>query len=148
MTMMGSMRTLTIILLLIMTLESAPKPYYYNAELVRVVDCDTIDVNLDLGFDIELKKVRLRLLGIDAFETKRNSRAKKQSLAEGKSLDEIVAHGKAGTAWLMVYLSGKDLIVHTIKKDSFGRWLATVYANDENLNLKLLSEGYAKEYQK
>jgi micrococcal nuclease len=140
------MRTLIIILLITMDLASAPKPYHYKAELVRVVDCDTIDVNLDLGFDIELKNRRLRLLGIDAFETRRNSRAKKQALAEGKSLEEIVAHGKAGTEWLKNYLVGKDLIVHTVEKDAFGRWLATVYVADTNLNLKLITEGYAKEY--
>lgn len=41
------------------------KPYFYKCDLERVIDGDTIDVTLNLGFDVQLKKQRLRLHGID-----------------------------------------------------------------------------------
>ena len=40
-------------------------PYYYNCNLVKVVDGDTIDVDIDLGFNVVLSNRRVRLLGID-----------------------------------------------------------------------------------
>ncbi len=50
--------------------------YLYRAQVVNVVDGDTIDVDIDLGFYIWVKKQRIRLLGIDAPEPKER-RAKK-----------------------------------------------------------------------
>ena len=41
------------------------EPFYYNCTLDRVIDGDTIDVNIDLGFDVILSKQRVRLAGID-----------------------------------------------------------------------------------
>ena len=43
-------------------------PYYYNCTLVRVIDGDTIDVDIDLGFSVTLTKQRVRLAGIDTPE--------------------------------------------------------------------------------
>ncbi len=45
-------------------------PYYYNCTLVRVIDGDTIDVDIDLGFNIILAKRRIRLMGIDTPESR------------------------------------------------------------------------------
>ena len=45
-------------------------PFVYNAILDRVVDGDTIDVVLDLGFDVKLHKQRVRLAGIDTPESR------------------------------------------------------------------------------
>ena len=44
--------------------------YEYRASLVKIVDGDTIDVNLDLGFDVVLKKQRVRLYGINTPESR------------------------------------------------------------------------------
>jgi micrococcal nuclease len=126
---------------------AAPKPYHYNAELVRVVDGDTIIVNIDLGFDIILKNKTLRLSKIDSYESKINTRAKKQSTKLGISIDEVISRGKSGKEWLVEYLKNKPIIVNTIETDSFGRWLAIVYVGDEELNNKLLMEGIALEYE-
>ena len=45
-------------------------PFVYNAILERVVDGDTIDVTLDLGFSVKLHKQRCRLMGIDTPESR------------------------------------------------------------------------------
>ena len=47
------------------------KLYVYTCDLLRVVDGDTIDVTIRLGFDVELRKQRLRLYGINAWESER-----------------------------------------------------------------------------
>ena len=51
--------------------------YHYKAVLVRVIDGDTIDVDIDLGFDVWLKKQRVRLAGIDATESRTRNKAEK-----------------------------------------------------------------------
>jgi micrococcal nuclease len=98
--------------------------YHYRAELVRVVDGDTIDVDLDLGFDRIRTRQRLRLLGVDTPE-----------------------RGQPGfveaTDWTRDMLSGASrIIVNTVRKDSFGRWLATVWVDGVNLNDELASAGW------
>ena len=51
--------------------------YHYKAVLVRVIDGDTIDVDIDLGFDVWLKKQRIRLAGIDSPECRSKNKAEK-----------------------------------------------------------------------
>ena len=51
--------------------------YEYKAVLVRVIDGDTIDVDIDLVFDVWLKKQRVRLAGIDAPESRTRNKAEK-----------------------------------------------------------------------
>ena len=64
--------------------------YYYNAVLVRVVDGDTIDAIIDLGFDVQVKK-RIRLAGINAPESRtRNKVEKKLGLAAKERLIDIL----------------------------------------------------------
>ena len=86
--------------------------------MVRVVDGDTIDVDIDLGFYVWIKKQRIRLLGIDAPETRGESRPQ----------------GLAATKYLTSLIDGQAIILRTVKgsdggdrDDSFGRWLGTIY---------------------
>ena len=53
------------------------EPFVYNAILDRVVDGDTVDVTLDLGFDVKLHKQRCRLAGIDTPESRTRNLAEK-----------------------------------------------------------------------
>lgn len=101
--------------------------YNYMAKVTRVVDGDTIDVEIDLGFDI-WHKVRLRLAHIDAYE---------------KST-EI---GKEAAAFLKALLEGFFVEIYTEKTDKYGRYLATVILNGVNLNDQLISKGYAVPYE-
>lgn len=112
--------------------------YFYAAKVVRVVDGDTIDAMIDVGFDIH-HKARLRLLGINTPETRTKDLAEK-------------AAGKAATAYAIDWLDGLDTIyiqTHKDKSGKFGRILADIYS-DENksacLNEDLVDGGHATVY--
>ena len=53
------------------------EPFVYNCNLVKVVDGDTIDVDVDLGFDCWLRNKRVRLMGIDTPESRTRNLAEK-----------------------------------------------------------------------
>ena len=110
----------------------------YNCKVTRVVDGDTIDVNIDLGFQI-WHKARVRMLGIDTPESRT------------RRLDEK-ALGLASKARLKEMLKDKKVRIECSKeKGKFGRVLAIVWAmdkegNDVNCNDQLCVEGHARPY--
>ena len=59
-------------------MSNKPEPYIYKATIERVGDGDTIDVTLDLGFDVRLHKQRCRLAGIDTPESRTRDLAEKK----------------------------------------------------------------------
>ena len=105
----------------------------YNAKVLRVVDGDTIDVTIFLGFKVKMD-IRFRLTGFDAPETYRP-----------KSEDEARA-GKAATEQLKGMIDGKNVIIHS---DKFGkyRYLATVYlpGKDWSVNDRMIKLGHIKK---
>jgi len=113
--------------------------FSYFAKLERVVDGDTIDVDIDLGFDIH-HSARVRMLGIDTPESRtRNKKEKVLGLASKARLKEL--------------LKGKKVRIETSKdgKGKFGRILAEVIAIDKegtevNCNTQLCEEGHARPY--
>lgn len=114
--------------------------YYYKATLEKVVDGDTIDVVIDLGFGIK-KKTRLRLNGIDTPEIRT------------KNIDEKIA-GLEAKQKLIELMEGSndECDVRTIKTGKYGRYLADVYIKDQNnfdlhVNQYLLENGYATAYK-
>ncbi len=117
----------------------------YNFRVVkinRVVDGDTIDVTIDLGFDLS-KKERVRVAGVDTPE-------KRTRDLEEKAL------GKDATNWLKEKLEGAvagddDLIIRTELVGGggkYGRLLGWLYVGDSSvsLNEKMIEEGYAWAY--
>ena len=65
-------------------------PYLYKCVVTRVIDGDTVDVDVDLGFDVWLKKQRVRLAGIDTPESRtRNLAEKALGLAAKERLQEL-----------------------------------------------------------
>jgi micrococcal nuclease len=112
--------------------------YYYEGTVVRVVDGDTIDVDIDLGFGIVLKKKRLRFLGIDTPEKRTRNLAEK-------------ALGLKATARVQD-LCGEKVRFVSEELDKYGRVLATPFAVDENgvtgVNIceTLIEEGLAVPY--
>ena len=115
-------------------------PYIYRVKkVIKVVDGDTIDADIDLGFDISLTK-RVRLAGIDTPES-RTTDLKEKAL--GLEVKE----------WLKKRLEGaKDILIKTQLPDStekYGRILGKLYINNEetSLNKQMIDEGYAWEYQ-
>lgn len=112
--------------------------YTYKAKLERVVDGDTIDVYIDLGFDIHYRS-RVRLAGINAPESRtRNLEEKKLGLAAKEYVEQ----------WLSK--SGPDFIIRTTKveKGKYGRVLGTIMDMKEEqcLNTDLVDVGLARVY--
>ena len=60
-------------------MAKAPDAFVYNATLERIVDGDTFDCSLDLGFDVKLHKQRVRLHGIDTPESRTRDLAEKKT---------------------------------------------------------------------
>ena len=111
--------------------------YQYKIDLVKVVDGDTIDANIDLGFDISTKK-RIRFMGINTPESRtRDLEEKKYGLAAKARLKEILEAGE--TLSLRTAIDKKA-------RGKYGRILGTIYADGVNLNQQLLDEGHAIEY--
>ena len=115
-------------------------PYIYRIKSVlKVVDGDTIDASIDLGFDISLSK-RIRLAGIDAPES-RTTNLKEKAL------------GLESKEWLKKTLEGaKDIIIKTEKPDStekYGRIIGHLFINGQetSLNNQMIDEGYALAYE-
>lgn len=112
-------------------------PYIYRVkQVLKVVDGDTIDADIDLGFDISLTK-RIRLSGVDTPES-RTTDLKEKAL--GLEVKE----------WLKKNLDGKkNILIKTELPDStekYGRILGRLYVDDVCLNDRMISEGYAWEY--
>jgi len=114
--------------------QSLKKTHRYNATLVRVVDGDTIDAMIDLGFDIWVKK-RIRLFGINAPESRtKDLEEKKCGLSSKKKLKELLEE------------AGGKFILTSEGVGKFGRCLGTIYTGETNINELLLKEGYAEKY--
>ncbi len=113
--------------------------YEYKAKLVRVIDGDTIDCVIDLGFDVRLKE-RIRLKGIDTPEVRTRDLEEK---AKGLAAKERV---------IEAFRYSSDFVVSTEldKKGKYGRILGTIMLPDRkvSLNQMLLDEGHAKVYDK
>ena len=111
--------------------------YEYGCKVTRVVDGDTIDVDLDLGFDI-IYKCRVRLYGIDTPESRTRDK------------DEKV-RGKLAAKFLQDAISnGKNVILQTQLKDSkgkFGRVLASVVVDEININQQMVINHLAVRYE-
>ena len=112
-------------------------PYIYRVkQVLKVVDGDTIDADIDLGFDISLTK-RVRLAGVDTPES-RTTDLKEKTL--GLEVKE----------WLKKNLDGKkNILIKTELPDStekYGRILGRLFVDDVCLNDRMISEGYAWEY--
>ena len=111
---------------------------YYVKKVTKVVDGDTIDVDIDLGFDISFSS-RVRLAGIDTPESRTKDLAEKTLGLEAK--EYLKKHFK----------DAKSVILKTEKMDSsekYGRILGWVYVdgNTISLNDMMINDGYAWGY--
>jgi micrococcal nuclease len=114
-------------------------PYIYRIKnILRVVDGDTIDADIDLGFSISLEK-RIRLAGVDTPESRTTDLKEKAMGLESKE-------------WLKKKLEGaKDIIIKTELPDStekYGRIIGHLFINGQetSLNNQMIDEGYALAY--
>jgi micrococcal nuclease len=108
---------------------------YRISQVTKVIDGDTCDVIIDLGFDI-LHKCRVRLFGIDTPESRT------------RDLDEK-KRGLLSKEYLKEKLKSKNLTVKTYKGEEtgkFGRVLGDLYADGVSINQSMVEEGYAVAY--
>ncbi|MBS4029459.1 MAG: thermonuclease family protein [Ignavibacteriales bacterium] len=111
--------------------------YHYKATVLDVYDGDTLTVAIDLGFNVQLRKEKIRLNRINAPELK--ERSKKQGIASRDFLRSLILE--------------KEITLQTIKdrKEKYGRYLGEVWitadGKDVNVNDELVKKGFAK-YQK
>lgn len=109
--------------------------YFYSAKVLRVVDGDTLYLQVDLGFNISISE-KFRILDIDAPET----------FGVAKDSEEYVAGSKA-KEWLASIIDGKEILVRTEKgKGKFGRWLAEIFLGEMNIGKEMIKLGLAKPY--
>ncbi len=106
--------------------------YVYKAHVERVIDGDTADVTISLGFDMYLKE-RLRFYGIDCPETRTKDKVEKKRGLEAKQYVKKLIEGKDGT-------------LETKKVGKFGRPLCIIFIDGLNLNEHLVKTGRAKPY--
>tara|TARA_R110002049_G_scaffold187843_1_gene356122 strand:+ start:583 stop:966 length:384 start_codon:yes stop_codon:yes gene_type:complete len=113
--------------------KKAPEAFVYNVTLDRVVDGDTFDCIISLGFDCYLHKQRVRLSGIDTPESRtRDLEEKKLGLAAKERLKEL-CEGK--------------FKIKSLGKGKYGRILGIPYTKDgKNICQILIDEGHAVEY--
>lgn len=112
--------------------------YLYKMTVTRVVDGDTIEGIVDLGFNVSTT-LRFRLLDIDTPETFRPRNELEKE------------HGKRATARVEELILGKTVLVRSHKTGKYGRWLAEIFVNDADYDAGrqladiLIEEGLAKK---
>ena len=97
--------------------------YQYKAIITKVIDGDTVDVDIDLGFEVWLRNQRIRLYGIDTPESRTSDKEEK-------------VYGLAAKAFLKEALKQGPVTLRTVKdgKGKFGRILGEFIVNNININ--------------
>lgn len=122
-----------------MPIQTLNTLYQYRVkEILKVVDGDTVDVIIDLGFDVFLEK-RVRMAGLNAPESRTKDLKEKEE-------------GLMSKSWLTEKFNGsKNIIIETSLDNQygkFGRILGIFYVNDEetSINSQMLKKGLASPY--
>ena len=109
--------------------------YRYKVEVTRVVDGDTVDVDIDLGFGMTYKKQRVRLMGIDTPESRT------------RDLEEKF-YGKQSKKFLSSVLKSKVVTLLSHDKGKFGRIIGELFVegDDMSVNQLMIRENHAVPY--
>ena len=118
--------------------------YEYKIKSIdHLVDGDTFDCTVDLGFNIS-HKIRVRMWGINTPESRtRDLEEKARGLASKERLHTLLGSG---------FVDGNNLVLHTKEKGKYGRYLGIVYRKRKddplhfNINECLVKEGFAVKY--
>ncbi|MBC9784995.1 thermonuclease family protein [Heliobacterium chlorum] len=105
--------------------------YTYKAKVTRVIDGDTFEAEVDLGFNVIVKE-KFRLYGLNAPEVH----------GEEKTVGEL------SKQWLAHQLEGQPVTINSVRKEKYGRWLAVVNAAGKNVNDEMVAEGLAVPFMK
>lgn len=115
--------------------------YRYQAEITKVYDADTITADIDLGFHTWRKGEKLRLHGINAPEVRGQEKA--LGIIARDALRERILGKKVTICTIKANKKGRS-----DKRGKYGRYLAKIYLDGENINEWLVAQGFAifKEY--
>ena len=113
-----------------------PASFEYNGTLVKVLDGDTIDCYIDLGFDLKIKK-RIRYMGIDTWESRTRDLDEKKKGLEAKEYTKE-----------MLSKNDKEFTIQSHGVGKYGRVLGEIFieGEDKSLNELLKDNGHAYEY--
>ena len=113
--------------------------YEYKCKITRIVDGDTVDVDIDLGFGVWLRDERVRIMGIDTPESRTADPVEKVfGLASKKRLEQLL--GETGILKTVIDKDGSDA------KGKFGRILGDFLVGDRTVTEILIEEGHAVKY--
>jgi micrococcal nuclease len=104
--------------------------YEYKATVVRIIDGDTVRLNVDVGFFLHFQE-NFRLLGIDTPELRGPTRP--QGLQAKEYLESILP-------------LGAQCQIETYKTGKYGRWLTRISYQDTDINAEMVATGHAKPY--
>lgn len=107
-------------------------PYIYVCEIVKVVDGDTIDCAVSLGFDVSVRQ-RIRLYGVDAPESRTRDLEQKK-------------YGKASKRFVKDFLNSDYILLKTREKGKYGRYLGDFCVNDKWLCDEMVKAHHAVPY--
>ena len=114
--------------------------YEYKCKIIKIVDGDTVDVDLDLGFGVWLRDERVRIMGIDTPDSRTSDKVEKIfGLAAKERLSSLL--GADATLLSQVKSNGENM------KGKFGRILGDFKTmNGDTVTTKLMEEGHAVAY--
>jgi len=110
--------------------------YEYKCKVTRVVDGDTVDIDIDLGFGVWLHKERVRIYGIDTPESRTRDKVEKR-------------FGLLAKEFVKGFVKGSSVILRTQKYDAkgkFGRILGDIIVDDKSLSETMIQEHHAVAY--
>ena len=110
--------------------------YEYRCKVTRVVDGDTVDVDIDLGFGVWLHKERVRIYGIDTPESRTRYKEEKK-------------YGLMAKDFVKQFVKGTNIILRTQKYDAkgkFGRILGDIIVDGTSLSDTMIKEHHAVPY--
>jgi len=136
---------LVILLALISPLQAQEIKY---GKCLYVVDGDTVDVDFNGNGRIEKHSERVRVLGIDCFETRWGKRLERQAERAGISVEKARELGLKAKEYGKNVLLGKEVKVEVYGRGGYGRILGYVYVDGKDYGAELLKMGLAKVYRK
>ena len=110
--------------------------YEYKCKVTRVVDGDTVDIDIDLGFGVWLHKERVRIYGIDTPESRTRDKIEKR-------------FGLLAKEFVKQFVKGSSIILRTQKYDAkgkFGRILGDIIVDNKSLSDTMIQEHHAVIY--
>ena len=137
------MKKIFLIVLILLYFSPAFAAEKIEAQVIKVIDGDTIEVLLDNKYE------NVRLLGVDCYETYPNNRAYKQAYTEKITVEKVVELGKLAKYYVQKELKPDDMVYLEFeenKRDSYGRLLAYVYLKDGKMLNKMLLQNKKAKY--